>query len=601
MPDKQQHIDKLFQEAAANAQVDYNPAAWEKMEALLDAEQPVAGGGSVWKGFYLISGLFLLLILTFLLLPTGTDAPRAQFGPEGTRYESGKDLATASESGTPGGNPDKTSGPTPGLSATEAAEASQDTPQEQGSTHRDSEVQPGGNTDLSAEAPEQAMAATTGEENLSAGKNASPESTQAQAGLRTGQGAPTTSTDNTVAAAESTKGDVSATDDEKSTNARLAISPSTTAGAGKTPGTAEETERLSAKARQDATAGTPVGNEPVATDNEDASTITVAGKPAATVVTTGSATGSPAKASGAGGETENKLSAKATDGPKAASISEIEGDMDGAIAGASSDKPQTPSGSPAEEGVQTSQANRIAVVVIPARGWEEFVYRWEIDNRIPAYEQHLASLEQPEEIKPDQDANKSRWLLSLQLGPVLSGINMQNTRGPDMLSGLGLEYALSPRISISSGVSRILARYGSPVEDYTIPNVPYFVEGDVAWVDGRCTMIDIPLNVKFQLLPKSDNNLFISTGISNYLMASEDYKYSFWLVNDTWTWSVQGSKDFLSIWNISAGYQKSLNEKWLLGVEPFLKVPLHGIGASDVKLLSAGTRFSLSYRIPNKK
>ena len=47
--------------------------------------------------------------------------------------------------------------------------------------------------------------------------------------------------------------------------------------------------------------------------------------------------------------------------------------------------------------------------------------------------------------------------------------------------------------------------------------------------------------------------------------------------------------------NLSAGYEYEAGPHWRLQAEPYVKVPLTGVGAGKVQLLSAGVYFGLKY------
>jgi hypothetical protein len=52
---------------------------------------------------------------------------------------------------------------------------------------------------------------------------------------------------------------------------------------------------------------------------------------------------------------------------------------------------------------------------------------------------------------------------------------------------------------------------------------------------------------------------------------------------------------------LSAGYEKKLSSKIFLTAEPYLNLPLTGIGYGKVKLYSAGILFSLNVKPFSKK
>ena len=78
---------------------------------------------------------------------------------------------------------------------------------------------------------------------------------------------------------------------------------------------------------------------------------------------------------------------------------------------------------------------------------------------------------------------------------------------------------------------------------------------------------------------------------------SYDYEYSYNYgptTNKDWEISNQNSHYF-SIGNLSVGYERKINKKISFQVEPFIKLPLAGVGYGKVKLLSSGVFLSLKY------
>jgi hypothetical protein len=63
--------------------------------------------------------------------------------------------------------------------------------------------------------------------------------------------------------------------------------------------------------------------------------------------------------------------------------------------------------------------------------------------------------------------------------------------------------------------------------------------------------------------------------------------------NKSWTFN-NANKHFFTILNLSAGYQRKLNRSLSLTAEPYIKIPLDGIGFGNLKLNSAGIAITLS-------
>jgi hypothetical protein len=86
-------------------------------------------------------------------------------------------------------------------------------------------------------------------------------------------------------------------------------------------------------------------------------------------------------------------------------------------------------------------------------------------------------------------------------------------------------------------------------------------------------------------------------------MLQEDYSYNYAnpddpRINDRareWTTST-GSYGFSHL-NVSAGYERAFGKRLSWQVEPFVKVPLKGVGYYKLNLISTGAFFSLRYKL----
>lgn len=58
---------------------------------------------------------------------------------------------------------------------------------------------------------------------------------------------------------------------------------------------------------------------------------------------------------------------------------------------------------------------------------------------------------------------------------------------------------------------------------------------------------------------------------------------------------VNANQHLFAVLNLSAGYEYEAGPHWRLQAEPYVKVPLTGVGAGKVQLLSAGVYFGMKY------
>ena len=112
------------------------------------------------------------------------------------------------------------------------------------------------------------------------------------------------------------------------------------------------------------------------------------------------------------------------------------------------------------------------------------------------------------------------------------------------------------------------------------------------------------MSYNFSRTPKKE--WFVSAGLSTYLMKKEEYNYFF---KYTATGPTHNRKmiyendnnHFFSVVTLSGGYKRNLSKRVFVSAEPYLKLPVSGIGYGKVKLNSGGIQFSVGLRPFNTK
>ncbi|WP_157547465.1 hypothetical protein [Hymenobacter sp. DG25A] len=186
--------------------------------------------------------------------------------------------------------------------------------------------------------------------------------------------------------------------------------------------------------------------------------------------------------------------------------------------------------------------------------------------------------------------------LALQYAPEVSAVRMSEIEKTGRDVGVQLEYFFTPRLSLNTGLLHAVKRYETRGSDYhvTYGKVP------LDRVYAVCGMLDIPLNLRYALLYRPTYQVFASAGLSSLLMRDEQYELWYTYANQPVRRTrqvVNGSNHPLSVLNLSAGYERQVQARWGVRAEPFVKVPLGGVGYGKVKLSSAGVFFSVQYRL----
>jgi hypothetical protein len=186
--------------------------------------------------------------------------------------------------------------------------------------------------------------------------------------------------------------------------------------------------------------------------------------------------------------------------------------------------------------------------------------------------------------------------------PDLSLIRFQSIKAVGNNFGLLLGYSFNSRWAVETGIYYDRKKYYTEGEYFSKAKVPALRDVDLKTVNGVCYMWEIPLNVRYNF-PSGNNKMkwFATAGMSTYLMSKENYTFTgdYW-GNPNWTrtWPYKTPyKYWFSILNLSVGYEQRLGKIGNLRLEPFLRVPLAGIGTGSLSIMSAGLNIGITRRI----
>jgi hypothetical protein len=164
-----------------------------------------------------------------------------------------------------------------------------------------------------------------------------------------------------------------------------------------------------------------------------------------------------------------------------------------------------------------------------------------------------------------------------------------------------LGYKFSKKISIETGLSFQKKEY------YTSAN--YFnksilnATGDVDGVEAENRFIEIPLTLKFDWFNKKQHSVFTTIGISSYLVNREKYEFDedvAGVVNNKTVEFTTVTSNLFATCNFSFGYQFNFKKLGSLRLQPYINLPLKGLGKSQEHLVSKGINIGWIYNFNRK-
>lgn len=179
-------------------------------------------------------------------------------------------------------------------------------------------------------------------------------------------------------------------------------------------------------------------------------------------------------------------------------------------------------------------------------------------------------------------------------------IHALSSKGGTGRYGLGIGYKLNRRLSIQTGLYAGSKKYKAAGYDYQFKPGSYLSTVDVKAIDAACYVFDIPVGVRYDFLQTKGNTFYGIASVSSYIMSKEDYTYYYEKdgtahVTD---WTYKGNNHFLSVAGISIGYERKVSRFVSLLAEPYIRMPLSGVGEGKVKLHSTGLLLGLKYNLP---
>jgi hypothetical protein len=194
-------------------------------------------------------------------------------------------------------------------------------------------------------------------------------------------------------------------------------------------------------------------------------------------------------------------------------------------------------------------------------------------------------------------------ILSAMAAPDMSFAKSSKPSKVSSNVGVLATYAFGTKFSMTSGAIYSRKFYNSG------GGAPWgntgYVPGSDWQVSADCNVLDIPLNVNYKIFNQKKLSVSLNTGLSSYFMLKEKYQFTTGqgAAEKVTNLEIDNQNQHLfGIANVSVSFDHQLTPSVSVGVQPFAKLPLTGIGYGDASLKSAGVSFSLNIGLfPAKK
>lgn len=204
------------------------------------------------------------------------------------------------------------------------------------------------------------------------------------------------------------------------------------------------------------------------------------------------------------------------------------------------------------------------------------------------------------EKKRSKNSIAGNFGFSFSAGPDISFVELNKPGKVTMAYGVGLSYTFIKKLTLQSGfyVSRKI--YSADSADYHAPGGFWTAyPGMDNTVAANCKVYEVPVNLFYNFKQKGKHNLYAGAGLSTYFMKHEGYDYSYTLAGmvfpKSFTIDNQNQHNF-SVLTLAGGYKYNVSPHISVSAEPYVKLPLNGIGFGNVKLKGSGVMMNVTVK-----
>ncbi len=192
--------------------------------------------------------------------------------------------------------------------------------------------------------------------------------------------------------------------------------------------------------------------------------------------------------------------------------------------------------------------------------------------------------------------------LSLSAGPEFnsSGALLGGKKG--FSAGVGIGIGIAKKLSLQAGLRYSAKSYAADKYEYKFGNDK--IASLISEVDASCAVLEIPIQASYTLFENASKSIDINAGMSSYFMLKEDYNFRYTAASgfeDRLQRFRNKNQHYFGVVDLSATYYIKLKkEKVRLGLEPYVKIPVTGVGEGRVNLKSNGLSIKLRYELGKK-
>ncbi len=217
-------------------------------------------------------------------------------------------------------------------------------------------------------------------------------------------------------------------------------------------------------------------------------------------------------------------------------------------------------------------------------------------EKIDSAQKQIPQIAQQKTNKPSSKNKIHSLYAGVITGFDVSTVEFQSVKTTGYTAGILLGYQLNKKLSIESGFLFDKKFYYTDGKDFSTKKIILYPNTSIIDATGNCFMFELPINIKYNWASTSKSNWFSTLGMSSYFMKKENYDYTYesygWTGTTGWESYKNSSVNWFGVINLSGGYMHTIGKAGSLRVEPYLKIPVQGLGIGSLPVWSTGVYVS---------
>ncbi len=186
----------------------------------------------------------------------------------------------------------------------------------------------------------------------------------------------------------------------------------------------------------------------------------------------------------------------------------------------------------------------------------------------------------------------------LVMGPSFNQVKNQRLKKPGYDIGLVAGYTFNKKLSVEAGLLFEKKYYFSDGKYFNMAKAGASMPADMKIIslDGSFSVFEVPIKLRYNLADNNTRHFYITSGISTYIITNEYNKYKA-VINGVQQ-NVTGDYNNMSryaaaVFNAGFGFDNSIGKNSRVRIEPYIQVPLQGIGVGSLHVTSIGLHLGL--------